>query len=126
MGNIFTAVKTEQPNVALTRNRNGYIMIATHEEAVSYSDFSLDLMAAAKAWASILENHGAQRVYWVMLSEETPHLHMHLFPRWDGDELRGIALFEARNTQPQPAWTPDLEDALKAWSETWGVAVASA
>jgi len=126
MANIFTAVQTQEPFVALTRNRNGYIMIAAHEEKVSYADFSLDLMAAAKAWAAILEQHGAARVYWIMLSEETPHLHMHLFPRWESEGLKGIALFEARNTTPQPAWTPALEEALAAWAKEWKVAVASA
>jgi len=126
MANIFTAVETQEPFVALTRNRNGYIMIAAHEEKTSYADFSLDLMAAAKAWATVLEQHGAARVYWIMLSEETPHLHMHLFPRWESEGSKGIALFEARNNTPQPAWTPELQAALAVWAKEWKVAVASA
>jgi diadenosine tetraphosphate (Ap4A) HIT family hydrolase len=126
MTNPFTAGESDLPYMALTRNRNGYIMVATRQEIVSYADFSLDLMAAAKAWSAILESHGAPRVYWVMLSEETQHLHMHLFPRWPGDEQKGISLFESRNTTPQPAWTPELEAALSEWGKTWQVTVRPA
>ena len=126
MTNPFTAVDGNQPFIALTRNRNGYIMIATRQENTSYGDFSLDLMAVAKAWASILESYGAPRVYWIMLSEETQHLHMHLFPRWPEDAQKGITLFEARNNTPQPPWTPELDTALAEWAKTWNVAVSQA
>jgi diadenosine tetraphosphate (Ap4A) HIT family hydrolase len=126
MSNPFLVDGNELPFVALTRNRNGYIMIATNEEITNYTDMSLDLMAAAKSWSAILESHGAPRVYWIMLSEETKHLHMHLFPRWESDEKRGVALFESRNTTPQPEWTPALEEALAKWAEMWQVAVRPA
>jgi diadenosine tetraphosphate (Ap4A) HIT family hydrolase len=123
MTNPFIHGDSDLPYIALTRDRNGYIMVATHQEIVSYADFSLDLMAVAKAWSAILESHGAPRVYWVMLSEETHHLHMHLFPRWPSDTQKGIPLFESRNTTPQPVWTPELETALAEWARTWQVLV---
>lgn len=126
MTNPFIHKENNLPYIALTRNRNGYIMIATNEEIVRYQDFSLDLMAAAKAWSAILESHGAPRVYWIMLSEETQHLHMHLFPRWSDDTQKGISLFESRNTTPQPAWTPEMEEALAEWAKTWQVFVRPA
>ena len=126
MTNPFIQGDTDLPYCALTRNRNGYIMVATRQEVVSYAEFSLDLMAAAKAWSTILENHGAPRVYWIMLSEETQHLHMHLFPRWPEDTQKGIALFESRNITSQPAWTPELEAALAEWAKTWQVLVRPA
>jgi hypothetical protein len=62
MTNPFIHGDSDLPYIALTRDRNGYIMVATHQEIVSYADFSLDLMAVAKAWSAILESHGAPRV----------------------------------------------------------------
>jgi diadenosine tetraphosphate (Ap4A) HIT family hydrolase len=127
MSNPFIQGDSDLPYIALTRNRNGYIMISTTQsEVVNYADLSLDLMAAAKAWSAILEKNGAPRVYWIMLSEETQHLHMHLFPRWPEDTQKGIPLFESRNSTPQPAWMPALEAALAEWAKTWQVLVRPA
>jgi hypothetical protein len=114
--NPFTAVSTQKPLVALKGKRNGYLMLATSQEIFQYAELPDSLLIAAKTWAATLEKMGAPRVYWMTLSEVTPHLHIHLYPRWPEDNMKGIPLFEARETSPQLAWTELMEAALDKWA----------
>ena len=82
--------------VAIKGMRKGYVQLATCDVIETYEQLPLALLEAAKAWAVILEKHGAKRVYWMTLSEVVTHLHIHLYPRWADDALKGIPLFEER------------------------------
>lgn len=114
--NPFTAVSTDKPLVAVKGRRNGYLMLATRQEIQKYDEIPEDLLAAAWAWAITLEGLGAEKVYWMMLSEVNPHLHIHLFPRWPEDTVKGIQLFEGRDSAIQPAWTDAVNAALQEWA----------
>ncbi|WP_303674404.1 hypothetical protein [Vampirovibrio chlorellavorus] len=121
--NPFLAIPGNLPLVALKGARNGYIMLAPATAITQYADLPASIWAAAQAWAAMLEQAGSPRVYTVILSEVTRHLHIHLFPRWPEDTLRGTALFDTRDTQPQPLWTPALQDALTRWAQTHPVSL---
>ncbi|HEY9687696.1 MAG TPA: hypothetical protein V6C52_12040 [Coleofasciculaceae cyanobacterium] len=121
--NPFTAVSTQKPLVALKGKRNGYLMLATSQEILQYAELPDSLLTSAKTWAATLEKMGAPRVYWMTLSEVTPHLHIHLYPRWSEDDLKGIPLFEARESNPQPAWTELTEAALDKWALDFNVEI---
>lgn len=108
-------ISSQQSLVAIQGQRAGYIQLATSQEITEYSQLSVELFTAAKAWAATLEAHGAKRVYWLTLSEVVPHLHIHLYPRWTDDERKGLPLFEARNESPQPVWPSELKNALAEW-----------
>ncbi|HEY9744621.1 MAG TPA: hypothetical protein V6C99_00220 [Oculatellaceae cyanobacterium] len=98
-------------------------MLAPSQAVESYRDCPNELFTAARAWAARLESFGSPRVYWVTLSEEVRHLHIHLFPRWEGDTLKGIPLFETRNEPNQPAWTPQVKELLREWAARFNVEV---
>jgi len=111
---------TEKSLVALQGQRNGYVQLSTPTEVTRYTNLPPALFTAATAWAAALETLGAKKVYWLMLSDVVPHLHLHLYPRWAEDTQRGTALFDARN-EPQPAWDCATTDALEAWAEKHSV-----
>jgi hypothetical protein len=105
------------PLVALCGKRGGYLQVATSTFIDRYQELPTSLNLAALEWAKTLEMMGAKRVYWFILSEQVRHLHIHLYPRWSDDEaLRGIQLFENRESLPQPDWSPSLHDALTDWA----------
>jgi len=112
---------TEKPFVAIAGKRNGYIQLATSHEIHQYAGMPDDLLLASKAWAIALEKLGARRVYWITLSEAVHHLHIHLYPRWDDDEPKGLPLFEQRDNPNQPAWTPDSLAARETWATHWHI-----
>lgn len=112
----FLSTTTDKPLVALLGQRNGYIMLAPSQETLHYESLSDAALLAARAWATRLEQLGSPRAYWIVLSEVTRHLHIHLFPRWPEDPQSGVPLFESRNTAPQPEWTETLKAALQAWA----------
>ncbi|MBK8190734.1 MAG: hypothetical protein IPK79_09840 [Vampirovibrionales bacterium] len=113
----------DAPLVAIPGARNGYLQLAPSTRAICYADLPDVALLAAKDWAARLEALGAPRVYWLTLAEVVRRLHIHLYPRWSDDLARGIALFEARNTAPQPPWTPRTLAERAAWAERWQVAV---
>lgn len=121
--NPFLAISTEKPLVAIRGRRNGYIMLAPSREITAYADLPDTLLLAAKAWASTLEAQGAPRAYWITLSEVTRHLHIHIFPRWPEDTLKGVPLFESRDSASQPEWQSSMQALLESWAETFNVAV---
>lgn len=102
--------------IALRGLRNGYIQLAPSKELTLYNALDAQILIAAQHWCCALESLGAKRVYWLTLSEVLPHLHIHLYPRWSDSEIKGLALFEARHTPEQPAWTEATEAALIEWA----------
>lgn len=123
MGTSPFCIETDQALVAIRGMRRGYIQLAQPQEVTSYQDLSDEWLKAARAWAATLEALGAKRVLWIMLSEMVPHLHLHVYPRWTDEEVRGIALFEQREQAPQPAWDAATESALASWAAAHRVAV---
>jgi diadenosine tetraphosphate (Ap4A) HIT family hydrolase len=116
-------INTEKSTVAVCGKRGGYLMIAPSTEVQNYDGLSPEVLRAAQAWAVILEKMGSPRAYWIILSEVTRHLHVHLYPRWPEDTLKGIPLFEAREETPQPDWTPELKKALQDWASAFDVEI---
>jgi diadenosine tetraphosphate (Ap4A) HIT family hydrolase len=119
----FLSQPTLKALVAVRGQRNGYIMLAPSQETLHYDTLSDIALLAARAWATRLEQLGAPRAYWIVLSEVTRHLHIHLFPRWPQDALSGVALFESRATAAQPEWTETLQTALQAWAKEYQVEI---
>lgn len=114
-------VETDKPFVAILGKRRGYVQITTRHEVTDYQHLPDGLLQAAKDWAIHLEALGAKKVYWMILSEVVTHLHVHLYPRWGDDEVKGPELFNQRNTDPQPEWRDEDLIALKKWAETYQV-----
>lgn len=122
--NPFTAIETDKPYVALLGKRNGYVTLATRHEILEYAQLPDEMLLAAKAWAAALERLGSPRTYWITLSEATPHLHIHLYPRWPEDSACGVTLFESRESDPQPGWTDPVRAALDKWALDFKVELA--
>jgi diadenosine tetraphosphate (Ap4A) HIT family hydrolase len=116
-------VDSTLPYVARVEGRLGYVQFATREYISTFAELPLELLAICQKWASLLEAHPeCERVYWVLLSEQVPHLHYHLYPRLTSDALKGTALFDDRfNLQHQPAWPAELKEKLHAFCNTEGV-----
>ncbi|MDX2084928.1 MAG: hypothetical protein SFZ03_06010 [Candidatus Melainabacteria bacterium] len=114
---------TDLSLVALTGLRAGYIQLATTTEVTTYAELPPAMWAAAQAWCVYLEALGAQRIYWLTLSEQVRHLHIHLYPRWPVDSLLGLALFEQRHHPDQPEWTEPVRHALADWALRYQVLV---
>jgi diadenosine tetraphosphate (Ap4A) HIT family hydrolase len=121
-------IKTHLPLVAIIGNRGGYIQLSPSHQAEAYEQLPLACLQAALAWATILEAQPTiARCYWITLSEAVKQLHIHLYPRYNNEtQTVGMPLFEARNTQPQPPWLPELKIALHHWATTHGVAIIEA
>lgn len=117
MSNPFLANATALPFVAIQGKRDGYIMLAPATEITQYSQLPPAIFQMAQQWAALLEAMGSPRVYWITLSEVTRHLHIHLFPRWETDSLKGVELFETRDSQKQPEWRPETLQALAQWAK---------
>lgn len=115
------AIETKNLWVALKGTRNGYIQLAPSSCVERFELLSPEIFNVAQAWAVALEKLEAERVLWLTLAEVVHHKHIHLYPRWPADELIGIPLFEARDTQPQPAWTPECLEALNSWAKQFQV-----
>lgn len=109
--------------MALKGSRSGYIMLAPRAKIEQYADLPTEIWSAAQAWATTLEQAGSPRVYTIILSEVTRHLHIHLFPRWAEDTLQGTALFDTRDSHPQPSWTATLDSALAEWATAYQVSL---
>jgi hypothetical protein len=109
-------VETTLPFVAILGERNGYVQVACSRTQEKYQHLNGHVLRVALDWCRRAELEGAERVYWITLSEMVRHLHIHLYPRWEADTIRGIALFEARNEDDQPAWTPALSRQVQEWA----------
>ncbi len=109
--------KISKPFAAIKGKRAGYIQLAESKEALHYEDLSDSLFLIAKQWCSKLEKLRAKRVYWIILSEQVKQIHIHLYPRWSDEEIKGIDLFALRESDPQPAWNEDLNLLLSEWAE---------
>lgn len=107
--------------MALCGLRKGYLQLAPAASITTYAELPDAMVLAAKDWAVRLEALGARRVYWITLSEVVRRLHIHLVPRWEDHEPRGLALFEQREQPPQPEWTATVRAALTDWRTCWGV-----
>lgn len=107
--------------VAVCGRRGGYVQLAPAQEITQYRALPEELFLAARDWAARLEDLGAQRVYWITLSEVVRHLHIHLYPRWSEEETKGLALFEQRESLPQPEWQPETLAALDDWRRKFSV-----
>lgn len=120
MSNPFE-LETTKSFVAIKGVRAGYIQLACSKLTTKYSQLPEQLYTAAKEWAIILENLKAKRVYWITLSEQVKHLHIHLYPRWSDEEIKGLDLFEDRNNNEQPQWSDELNFQLKKWADEFDV-----
>jgi diadenosine tetraphosphate (Ap4A) HIT family hydrolase len=50
------------------------------------------------------------------------HLHWHMYPRFEGDLLKGTAAFEARNEAAQHRpWPPHWQEGLQQWASHYSV-----
>lgn len=109
--------------VAIKGQRGGYVQLAPAHPVTTYGDTSPEIFLAARDWATRMETHimGIARMYWLTFSEVVPHFHIHLYPRYRADTLKGTALFEAREEPVQPGWSPEQEALLTAWCQQWGV-----
>ncbi|MDJ0625821.1 MAG: hypothetical protein QNJ31_05580 [Candidatus Caenarcaniphilales bacterium] len=110
--------KTTKNLVAIKGKRKGYLQIACPRSTEKYSEVPDEVFLAAKKWASILEDCGAKRVYWITLSEKVKHIHIHLYPRWSDDEEKGVQLFENRNNENQPNWSDEINLQLSNWANS--------
>jgi hypothetical protein len=111
------------PLIAVQGLRAGYLQLSQPQGVMRYQDLSEALFVAARDWSKRLENLGARRVYWLMLSDVVRQLHWHLYPQWPEDTQAGLVLFEARQTLPQPSWNLSLATALADWSRAHQVRI---
>lgn len=113
----FLGHSTQSKFVVIKGRRCGYIQLASAEEIVNYSDLSPLLFLAAHEWMKALEKFGAKRVYFILLSEEVKHIHIHLYPRWEEQEAKGLDLFAQREQKNQPIWSQEINSLLDKWAE---------
>lgn len=113
----FLGHSSEKKFVAIKGLRAGYIQLASSEEIINYSDLSPLLFLAALDWMKALEELGAKRVYSIILSEQVKHIHVHLYPRWDEQEEKGLDLFAKREQKDQPIWSQEMNFLLDKWAE---------
>jgi hypothetical protein len=127
------------PFVAFIGKRKGYIQLATSTQIERFQDLPASIFLSAKAWASILEGdpsldnqalqdrvlpESALKIYWFILSDVVPHLHIHLYPRWGVEEAKGINLFQERdNPKHLYPWTSSLRESLASWAKAHHVYV---
>jgi len=116
---------TEKKLVAIKGLRAGYLQIATPKEITHYAELPVELFDVARQWAAMLEEFGAKRIYWITLSEQVQHLHIHLYPRWNDEEAKGLDLFQQRDNLQQPPWSTELEEILRLWVEKFEVVMIS-
>jgi diadenosine tetraphosphate (Ap4A) HIT family hydrolase len=102
--------------VCIKGKRPGYIQVASSKMVTEFKNLPNQALECAKAWAGELEKLGAKRVYWFILSEEVRHLHIHLYPRWNDEESRGITLFEKRFEEVCEPWSKVLAEKLEQWA----------
>ena len=92
----------------------GHVLVEPRRHAFGFADLSEEEasavgMAMARVSRAIRESEGAEHVYVVVLGHHSPHLHVHLIPRYPGtpreywDPLRIDEWPEARHGGPAEA-----------------------
>ena len=79
----------------------GYVVVESKRHAPGFADLTEDEAAAvgvaiARVSRAIRESEGAEHVYLLVIGHHTPHLHVHLVPRYPGT--------------PREFWDPDRVD----------------
>jgi diadenosine tetraphosphate (Ap4A) HIT family hydrolase len=117
------AQSTPLPFVAILGKRAGYVQLAPSQETNQHASVPTQLFEVAQTWCAFLQTQTeVERIYWLQFSEVVSHLHWHLYPRYEGDTLKGTAAFEARNDEPQHRpWPLHWQEAVKQWAERYGV-----
>lgn len=116
MHNPFLACSTDKNFIALKGLNKGYLQIAPAKFVNNFSDLNSNIFQIAHSWAQILEKLGAKKVYWITLSEALPHLHIHLFPRWEDQSIKGLDLFALRE-QCLWSWNQETNNCLYVWAK---------
>jgi diadenosine tetraphosphate (Ap4A) HIT family hydrolase len=116
-------VETDCAFVAIPGKRAGYVQLAPARETHSHAEVPMRLFEAAQAWCAFMQTQASvQRMYWLQFSEVVAHLHWHLYPRFEGDTLKGPAAFEARNDEAQHMpWPLHWQEALRQWATSYDV-----
>ncbi|MGE0201562.1 MAG: hypothetical protein AB7P76_11415 [Candidatus Melainabacteria bacterium] len=123
MSHATFIIPTPNALVAVPGRRNGYIQLAPRNRVTGFADLPPHVFEAGQAWARQMEAMGAQNVLLLMIAEVEPHKHLHIFPRWPQDKLKGIPLFESRENAAQPRWRDDVKSALASWGQQHGVSI---
>ncbi len=120
--NPFLIKPTNKKFIALKGQTNGYLQIAPAEFTDNFNNLNPQIFLIAQTWAQELEQLGAKKVYWITLSEIVTHLHIHVFPRWSDQEVKGLDLFALREECLWP-WNENTNKALNAWADKNQIAV---
>jgi hypothetical protein len=119
--NPFLNAHVVSPLIAVCGQRGGYIQVAANQaNQHMLANVPETVVLAALAWAKQLELLGAKRVYWFCLSEQQPHYHWHIYPRWHDEEARGWDLFSLRATEMN-TWNTTLQNSLSSWATMFDV-----
>jgi diadenosine tetraphosphate (Ap4A) HIT family hydrolase len=118
----FAQPSTLLPFVVIPGKRAGYIQLAPSQETNQHAEVPTQLFEAAQTWCAFLQTQqNVEKIYWLQFSEVVSHLHWHLYPRFEGDTLKGTAAFEARNDEGQHMpWPTHWQEALKQWASRYG------
>ncbi|MGF7034605.1 diadenosine tetraphosphate (Ap4A) HIT family hydrolase [Paenibacillus mucilaginosus] len=80
-------------------NVPGYHIIEPKRHITKWGEFSpeeiVEMGELIKALENqLIEQHNAEKVYTVTISEMVPHLHLHIIPRTKDSQISGLSLIE--------------------------------